>query len=189
MKRRSALGGLLGLPALAAQAPPTSNAPTRDDNPKLDMATADAVGAPRHRFLTPQQFGTLTKLSDLIAPAYNGRPSASEAETPQFLDFLLSESQTDRQVLYAQGLDQLDIQARLQQGKPFAELDAGAAASLLSPLRAKWTWKLPKDPLARFLREAKNDILRATANSRQWADTSSGGRRGAGLNTYWEVID
>ncbi|MBM3798139.1 MAG: gluconate 2-dehydrogenase subunit 3 family protein [Acidobacteria bacterium] len=189
MKRRSALGGLWGVPALAAQVPPTSNAPTRDDNPKIETATADAVASPRKRYLTAQQFATLAKLCDLIAPPFNGRPSAKEAETPEFLDFLLSESGTERQVLYAQGLDQLDINARLKQNMAFSELSETGAAEHLAPLQAKWTWRAPSDPLAMFLRDAKNDILRATANSRAWAEAAAGGRRGAGLNTFWEVID
>jgi Gluconate 2-dehydrogenase subunit 3 len=188
MKRRSALGGLIGLPALAAQTPPTSNAPKADDNPRLETAPADAVATPRHKFFTPAQFATLRKLCDLILPALNGRPSANDAETPQFLDFLLAESPTDRQVLYAQGLDQLDIDARLKHGRGFAALADADANAQLAPLRAKWTWRPPADPLARFLREAKSDILRATSNSKVWAESGTG-RRGAGVNTYWEVID
>jgi hypothetical protein len=56
-------------------------------------------------------------------------------------------------------------------------------------LKAKWTWKAPAAQLPRFLREAKNDLLRATANSKAAADAAAGSRRGTGVNTYWVVID
>jgi hypothetical protein len=192
MKRRSVFQSLLGAtviaPAAAAQTPPTSNAPTADDAAKFDLTTADAVADPRHRFFSGAQYATLGRLCDLLGPAYNGRPSARQAEAPQFLDFLLSQSPAERQVLYAQGLDQLDINARRKAGKSFAELSEADAAELLAPLKAKWTWKAPSEPLARFLREAKADVLRATVNSKAYADANAGTRRGTGVNTYWDVI-
>lgn len=193
MKRRTVFQSLAGVaalaPAAAAQTPPSSNAPTADDAFKLDLTVPDAVADARHRHFTPQQYATLEKLANLIAPGYNGRPSAAQAEVPQFLDFLLSKSQTERQMLYTQGLDQLDIDARAKKSKPFAELSDADAGELLAPLKAKWTWKAPEAQLPRFLREAKNDILRATANSKAWADAAAGSRRGTGVNTYWDVID
>ena len=193
MKRRTIFKSLAGVAALSpvtmAQTPPGSNAPTADDVFKIDLTTADAVADPRHRFFTPQQYATLVRLCDLLGPAYNGKPSAKQAEAPQFLDFLLAQSPADRQVLYAQGLDQLDIDARSRRGKGFADLSDGEAGELLAPLKAKWTWKAPAEPLARFLREAKADVLRATLNSKVYADAGAGSRRAAGVNTYWDVIE
>lgn len=193
MKRRSVFKSLLGAsalaPAAAAQTPPSSNAPVAEDVFKIDLTPADAVADPRHKFFSPQQYATLVRLCELLGPAYNGKPSAKQAEAPQFLDFLLSKSPSPRQVLYAQGLDQLDIDARLRRGKPFAEWSDVEAADLLAPLRSAWTWKAPADPLARFLREAKADVLRATMNSKPYADAAAGSRRAAGVNTYWDVID
>jgi hypothetical protein len=193
MKRRSVFKSLLGASALApvaaAQTPQGSNQPTADDAAKFDLTTADAVATPRHKFFSPEQYQTLERLCDLLGPAYNGKPSAKQAEAPQFLDFLLSKSPSERQVLYAQGLNQLDIDARLQKGKAFAALTDGEAAGLLAPLKAAWTWKAPSEPLARFLREAKADVMRATVNSKVYADAGAGSRRATGVNTYWDVID
>jgi hypothetical protein len=46
------------------------------------------------------------------------------------------------------------------------------------------------DPLPKFLREAKNDVLRATLNSKTYADAAAAGsRRATGVNTYWDVIE
>lgn len=194
MKRRSVFKSLLAAPALApaaaAQTPPASNAPVADDIFKIDLTVPDAAADPRHKFFSPQQYATLGRLCDLFGPAYAGKPSARQAEVPQFLDFLLAQSPTDRQVLYSQGLDQLDINARHSLGKGFADLADGDAGALLAPLRAPWTWKAPADPLAHFLRDAKMDILRATLNSKVYADAAAAGsRRAAGLNTYWDVIE
>ncbi len=194
MKRRSIFKTLAAAsalaPAAAAQTPPTSNAPTADDAFKLDLSTPDAVADPRHKFFTPQQYATLVRLCDLLGPAYNGKPSAKQAEVPQFLDFLLAQSPTPRKVLYSQGLDQLDIDARHRHNKPFADTQDTEAALHLAPLKGKWTYNPPTDLLARFLREAKNDILRATMNSKTYADAAAAAsRRSTGVNTYWDVID
>jgi len=193
MKRRTIFKSLAGVaalsPATMAQTPAGSNAPTPDDVFKIDLTTADAVADPRHKFLTPQQYATLARLCDLLGPAYNGKPSAKQAEAPQFLDFLLAQSPADRQMLYAQGLDQLDIDARSRRGKGFADLSDAEAGELMAPLRAKWTWKAPTEPLARFLRAAKLDVLRATLNSKVYAEAGAGSRRAAGVNTYWDVVE
>jgi hypothetical protein len=124
-------------------------------------------------------------------PAYNGRPSAREADVPAFLDFLLAESPADRQTLYRGGLDQLDASAQAKHGAAFDKLSPANASALLAPLRDRWTRKEPSAVLPRFLRSAKMDILRATSNSWAMAQASAtGGRRGAaGMSTYWEVID
>lgn len=194
MKRRTILRSLAGAPVLTApgvalaQTPTGSNAPTADDQVKIEVSGPDAIADPQIRFFTPQQYATLVRLSELIAPATPGRASAREAETPQFLDFLISRSPGNRQVLYTDGLDGLDIAGRARHGKAFAELDESAATELLSPLRDAWTWAPSPDPMVRFLREAKMDILRATANSRASA-TAGGSRRASGVNTYWEPVE
>ncbi|HEU0121869.1 MAG TPA: gluconate 2-dehydrogenase subunit 3 family protein [Bryobacteraceae bacterium] len=197
MKRRTVFQSLVGVsaltpalvPALQAQTAPSSTTPAADDVFKIDLTSADAVATPEHSFFTAQQYASLERLCDLLMPAHNNRPSAKQAEVPQFLDFLLSASPAGRQVLYSQGLDQLDIDARRQQGKAFAALSDAEAASLLAPLRAAWNWASPSQLLPRFLREAKNDVLRATSNSKAWANAAAGSRRATGVNTYWDVIE
>jgi hypothetical protein len=90
-------------------------------------------------------------------------------------------------------LDQLNSRASKQFSKPFADLDASQAGSLLAPLREAWTFDPPSDPFARFLREAKQDIRTATMNSREWVtaagSTGGGGRRGGGMGLYWYPLD
>lgn len=193
MKRRSVFQSILGVSALApvvrAQTSAGSNTPVADDAFKIDLATADSVAEPKAKFFSRQQYATLVRICELLGPAHDGKPSAVQAETPQFLDFLLAESLPPRQVLYAQGLDQLDIDARRQNGKAFAALSDAEAGVLVKSLRTPWTFADPRDPVAKFLREAKLDVLRATMNSKAYADAAAGSRRAMGVNTYWDVIE
>jgi hypothetical protein len=139
--------------------------------------------------LSAEQFAALRHLSDLVMPPVNGRAGARDAEVAEFLDFLVSKSPADRQALYRDGLDQLNRGARSRLKKPFAELTPSEAAPILAPLTAAWTYNEPADVTARFLRAAKEDILRATSNSRAWAATSPRTRASAGMGSYWHTIE
>jgi hypothetical protein len=120
----------------------------------------------------------------------DGTPGALEAKAPEFLDFLLSQSAADRQQLYRNGLDGLNTQAKKRFNKLFADVDPGQADTLLAPLRDPWTYDTPPDPVAAMLRAAKDDVRRATANSREWSLAAVAGRtRGGGGGLYWLPID
>ena len=106
----------------------------------------------------------LRKLAAAIVPTFDGRPGAVEAGAPEFLDFLLSRSLARDQRLYREGLNR--------------DPD-------LSLLEQPWTYTEPSDPRAAFLRQLKQDLVRATMNSREW----SAGRRGAGVGYYWKPLD
>lgn len=197
MKRRRFLQTLATAPVAAevalAEQPAPSNAPAArpaQEAPKIEPSAADAAAEMVPRFFSAEQFATLRRLSDLIMPSINGAPGALEARAPEFLDFLISVSPADRQRVYRAGLDGLNAQARRQFGKPFAEIDAAQAATLLAPLRQRWTFDPPSDPVARFLREAKHDVRTATVNSREAImAASSGGRRAGGVGQYWYTIE
>ncbi len=156
---------------------------------KLEIASLDVAGATTPRFFTAAQFVALSKLCDILMPALNGMPGALETDAPAFLDFLISKSPIERQQLYRTGLDTLNANAQRQFKKPFAELDATQASSLLAPLREAWTYVPPTDAFARFLREAKADVRTATINSRAYATAGAAGRRGGGTGQYWYPID
>jgi hypothetical protein len=143
-------------------------------------------------FFSAQQFAALRRLSDILVPEMNGMPGAIQAGAPEFLDFLIGSSPADRQELYKSGLDALNSKAAKSFSKPFAEVDGSQAVSLLAPLREPWTFEQPSDPLARFLRAAKEDVRTATFNSREWNTAGSSGsarRRGGGLGQYWYTIE
>ena len=193
MKRRRFIQALAATPAapvlVAQQTQPVQPAPAPAEA-ALRYTVPDAAAEPVLHFFTAQQFAALRRLSDLLNPPMNGAPGALEAKAPEFLDFLLSQSAGDHQQLYRTGLDGLNAQARKRFTKPFAEVDASQAEVLLAPLRDPWTYDPPADPVAAMLRAAKDDIRRATLNSREWNVASVAGRaRGGGAGLYWLPID
>jgi len=198
MKRRSFFRTLVSAPAASAllaqqqpQAAPGLPGRQTVEPPKLEATATDQAGDPVPRFFNAQQFAALSKVSEMLMPPLNGAPGAVEARVPEFLDFLIGESQADRQQVYGAGLDALNAESKRRFNKPFAEIGAGEADMLLAPLRAPWTYDPPSDPLANFLVTAKQDVRTATMNSREWnsAGGAAGGRRGfGGTGLYWNPI-
>lgn len=165
--------------------------------PALNPATPEAVGEAVVRFFSKPQFEALRKLASLFMPPMNGSPGAVEAQAPEFLDYLLGESGTERKQLYRTGLDGLNSRSAQRYKKPFADLDDAEAAVVLAPLRTPWTSK-PTDPFEKFLRASKADLRTATLNSRAYASNSSasnsagnspGNRRQGGTGLYWHPLD
>ncbi len=193
MKRRRLLQSIAGLPALpaAAQTAYTSTANAAPPEfPKLTETAADGAGDRRPRLFAKEQMAALERLADLIMPKVGDRPGAIEAGVPGFLDFLIGESNAERRARYRGGLDKLNAEAARLYSKPFASVTAAEAKAILKPLREKWTYHPPADPLARFLREAKEDLMQATFNSRQYAAAlSRRNRSAAGMGAYFLPLD
>jgi hypothetical protein len=213
MKRRRFVQALIAspaLPALSGQQPapgvPANPAPGIPLNPtqpvqpparagaelpKIDIVAADVGAEPVLHFFNPRQFSALQRLSDLLMPAVNNTPGALDAKAPEFLDFLMSQSPKGDQQLYVTGLDALNTQAHTRFKQDFATLDASSAAEILAPLHQPWTYNPPADPLAKFLREAKQDIRTATVNSREYTAHAPGGsgRRSGSTGLYWHSLD
>jgi hypothetical protein len=189
MRRRLLLKAVATLPAAVpflkaqdngAQKPKPSSP---DEIHHVDTANIDLAGtADAPRFFSEAQFAALERLCDVIAPALPPMPGALAAGVPAFLDFLIGQSPADRQKLYRDGLDLLS-----RSGFPKAaasEIDAA-----LAPLRSAWK-PSGGEGQERFLRAAKEDILQATANSREWiAAASKRNRNARGLGTYWRGVE
>ncbi len=214
MKRRGFVKALVAAPSatalIAQQAPapgvPANPAPGIPQNPaqpveppgrvstelpKIEVAVPDTAAEPMPHFFTPQQFGALRKLCAILMPPTKTAPGASEVKAPEFLDFLMSESPVDRQKTYRDGLDALNSQANREFQKAFADLDDSQADKLLATLREPWTYEPPADPLARFLRAAKQDVRTATVNSREYsvAGAATSRRTFGGGGLYWYPLD
>lgn len=195
MKRRSLLrAAAAALPAaglLRGQQAvvPAQPAPAAvEEIPVIESIIPDIAAATVASYFSTEQFATLRRLSDLIAPATPGVPGAMEAEAPEFLDFLIGESPADRQALYRAGLDELNHRAQQQFEVPFAHLTPEQADRVLAPLRTPWT--MDPDPFTQFLRTAKQDILQATQNSHAWIrEVSKRERSAGGLGMYWLPIE
>lgn len=188
---------MLSLPALGAlpkpglaMAPPATTPRQIDEFPKLATAVGDAVADGAPMYLSASQFAALEKLADLLVPPAGKLPGANEVQAARFLDFLISQSPADRQALYCDGLDHLQAEAHRHYGTAFEALEAQQADKILSPLHEPWTYHAPKDRFARFLVDAKNDVLEATTNSREFvAAHATRGRRASGMGTYWFLLE
>ncbi len=157
--------------AVAAQQP--AAAEVSDDPGALPLAAAEEVATAHSHFFTASEMALFRRLADLLAPRTR-TPGALDAGAPEFLDFYLSQSGTARQRLYREGLARLAA--------------AGDLQTMLAPLRQPWTPQAPADPLAAFLRAAKEDLLRATFSSRAWALATEARRRSTGA-TYWYPVE
>jgi len=162
----------------------------------LKVTGPDLTAETSQRFFSKDQFETLEKLGSVFMPPMKGNPGALEAQAPLFLDFLLSVSPAKRQDLYRNGLDQLNAQAKQKFSQSFAQLSAAQAGEILKPLMVvrPWTEDWPADPLKDFVAEAHEDLRKATANSREWAEAAakSGRRFNRGAQAsgyYWKPID
>lgn len=190
-----ALAAAPAAPSLLAQTPPPAAAlpagaaPANADVPVLAFTVPDAGAEPVLHFFTQEELAALRTLSGILMPAGNGMPGALEARAAEFLDFLIGGSSGERQQVYRDGLRALEAASKKRFSRPFAQIESADADALLAPLREPWTSQPPTDPLARFLRAAKEDVRTATLNSREWslAAASNGRRSGRGL--YWLPID
>jgi len=178
MKRRSVLQSILALPAAAAVTSPTTPV---GETPNTPVVSPDDTADGLRRTFTVEQFAALRQLGELIVPAWNGYPGASEAGAAEFLDFLVGCSPQPRLDLYRHGLDALNRISHSKFGKPFADVDSQQAATLLAPLKTS----MSMDELAPFLKAAKSDLLRATFNSRPYIDAVSQTRRPRNASKYF----
>lgn len=151
----------------------------------------DAVAQTNASFFNQQQLATLRKFSELLLPPLKGYPGAIEAGTPEFLDFLIGASPTDRQQMYQSGLDRLDAEAKQRFGVAFADVQKPQADQLLNPWLKTWmTDHPPTEPYAHFINVAHSDIRTATINSQAWNNAATAaGQKDEGMGLYWFPID
>ena len=158
----------------------------------LEVASPDAVAEPVAKYFTAPQYAALKRLAGLIQPPIKGAPGALDCGVPDFLDFLIGVSPADRQALYRNGLDYINLQAKTKFQKSFADLDDTQAHTILQPLlvAVPWATDPPKDPLKHFLFAVREDVPMATRNSAEYAAAgANSGRRFGGPSQVWNPID
>ncbi len=210
MNRRSLLRSIATLPAVAAALPaspvqtdltaardkglpagPPLVPPGISETPNTPVTPADETARTVIRTFNADQMTALSKLGELMAPAWDGKPGAAEAGAAEFLDFLVGCSPESRISLYKSGLDTLNHLSREKFGKMFALTTSSEADTLLTPLREPWSYgSAGKADLHAFLLAAKEDLLRATVNSRPYIDAVSQVRRPRNASSfYWYPIN
>lgn len=175
-----------GLPAGPPLVPPGGGeTPTIPVMPAAQLAD-DVIGT-----FGPEQMRTLSKLGELLAPAWNGNPGAGECGAAEFLDFLVACSGHSRIELYKNGLDDLNRQSQQKFGIDFDSITSQQAVAILAPLREPWTYAnaASRDDVKEFLVAAKGDFLRATVNSWPYINALSQTRRPRDASEfYWNPM-
>lgn len=157
----------------------------------IGSLSPDAFAATNVHFFTAGQLATLRRLSEVLMPRLGEYPSANEAGTPEFLDFLIGVSPPERQKLYQSGLDRLESEATQHFGVSFAAVSAEQADQLLRPWLRTWmTDHPPTESYADFINIAHSDIRTATTNSQAWSDAAHAtGKRAANTDVFWYPVD
>ncbi|MEI9976828.1 MAG: gluconate 2-dehydrogenase subunit 3 family protein [Ignavibacteriota bacterium] len=75
-----------------------------------------------------------------MQPPLKGNPGALDCGVPEFIDFLIGVSPADRQQLYRNGLETLNLHAKKQFSKSFADLDDEQAHTILKPMLVAVPW-------------------------------------------------
>jgi hypothetical protein len=178
----------------AAPPPPAPVPWTLGLSPKTPVPhteVPDTLAETDLKFFSAEQMGALRRLSELLLPAIGSKPSALQAETPEFLDFLLGHSPATRQTLYKGGLDWLSVESKRKFRVAFGETTTEQADALVKPWMRTWmTDHPPTQAHADFLNIAHADIRSATMNSKIWNDTETDIEEDPnGMALYWSPID
>lgn len=88
---------------------------------------------PHQPFLAPHEFATLKLLCDLILPADDTSPAASETGTPEYIDLLCRNNERLARI-YHGGLAWLDATCNKLHGTPFRQATAGQQTALLEKI-------------------------------------------------------
>jgi len=160
-------------------------------SPAIPSTIPDAVATTEQHYFNAERMETLRKLGDILLPPINGYPGSAQASAPEFIDFLISVSPTDRQKMYLDGLDRLNSEAHKQFRIPFSQVNAHQADALIRPWLRTWMVDHPPtEPFAHFINVVHEDIRTATMNSQLWSiAATSAGERAPGIGLYWSPID
>lgn len=194
MNRRTILRSLIAAPGVAA-IPEAASAqqaakPAQSETPITPTVDADSLAETAIHTFQPAQFAALKRLAEILEPSQAGAPGAKEANAAAFLDFLIGQSPLPMIALYRGGLDALNAKAHQLYSKAFDAVTESEAAAILAPLREPWTYRAPAAVLPHFLRQAKDDIRRATVTSREYIAVVSQRRRNAGgSGQYWLPVE
>jgi len=178
-------------PQLPIAAPVPWTLGLNPQTPIPQTVVAEGIAETKLIFFTSPQMESLKRLSELLVPAMGGKPSAVEAETPEFLDMFIGQSPEPRRKMYAGGLEWLELESQKKYKLPFSKLDDSQANAVLKPWLRTWMSDHPPvESHADFINVAHDDIREATFNSKAWADSrTAAAEQGTPTGIYWSPID
>lgn len=95
------------------------------------------------RFFTPGEYRTAGILADLVIPPDEKSGGALDARVPEFMDFILNESNERRQSTFRGGLAWIDAEAQRRFTVDFADAAAEQQAAILDDIA--WPDRAPAD--------------------------------------------
>jgi len=114
--------------------------------------------APQPKVLTASQFRTLEALVEMIIPADDRSPGAKEARVADYIDLLLSETESDEVLRWIGGLAALDAESNARFRAPFVNLAPGQADAILRDISRNE--RAPRTPLEGFFVMTKQATIR-----------------------------
>ena len=163
-----------GKPQLPAPAPVPWTLGLNPRTPLPHTQSAETIAETKLTFFTAAQVATLSRLSDVLMPPVGDKPGALQAQTPQFLDFLIATSPTATQKMYTSGLTWLNEESLRKYKVNFAALDNAKVDAIIKPWLRTWlSDHPPTEAHADFINIAHADIRSATINSIEWSAVPS----------------
>ncbi|HEX2165959.1 MAG TPA: gluconate 2-dehydrogenase subunit 3 family protein [Longimicrobiales bacterium] len=95
------------------------------------------------QFFTPAEWRTVSVLADMVIPADEKSGSATDAQVPEFMDFMLNETSDSRQQQFRDGLGWLDSETRRRHGVAFAEATDAQRRDVLDDIA--WPDRAPQE--------------------------------------------
>jgi gluconate 2-dehydrogenase gamma chain len=129
MTRREALRLMAATPLFAALGC------SADEVSRAALAVDDLAGFPLEpQFFTPEEWRAVRVLADLVIPADDKSGSATDAQAPEFIDFMLNEASETRQRTMRDGLAWLETESQARYQRAFADLEVGQQHAILDDI-------------------------------------------------------
>jgi hypothetical protein len=139
--------------------------PLLSDEGLLAFAQIQETNAPASpKMLSPEQFETLEILVDAIIPTDERSPGAKAARVADYIDLLLSESDSELALQWLGGLAALDVEAAKRARAPFRKLNATQVDAILRDISQNEDH--PKTPLQSFFVMTKDATINGYYSSK-----------------------
>src|SRR5262249_33341161 len=157
VSRRTALKGIVAgvgasLPVLSTKA--SANDPEHQHGQHGTAAKTAAAKSAAPKFFNADQMALIATISELIIPTDDHSKGAIDAEVPQFIDLMISESSTETKKLWTDGLAAMDAMSQSKNGTAFNKASKDQQIAILTEI-SKNEMK-PSTPEERFFKTNKN---------------------------------
>ena len=157
VSRRDALKGLAGigasLPVLNTNLLARDH--DQDHSSHGQAAKTEPKKAPyKAKFFNADQFALVTTISELIIPTDEHSKGAKDAEVPEFIDMMISESSAETKKTWTDGLAAMDKLSVGKNDAPFNKATKDQQIAILTEISKNEAG--PQTPEERFFRTIKN---------------------------------